>query len=111
MNRILFVATVACFVLLVPVLASAAELPSFCTNPTLKEKQNEALQKECRDLIEIDAVIAKAREMLDSMKAVVDGMKKANDAIGRRLDTLVPPRREREQERIPSHPSEVGRSK
>ncbi len=110
MKRLFFVAALcAASVLAAP--AYAAELPTFCTNPTATERSDVELQKACDDLKEIDKAMESLRAATTLMQELTAKLNQLDIKLERQIRSVVPMPRPKPQDNIPSHPSEVQRQK
>ncbi len=109
----LFFAAVLCAASLLAAPAYAAELPSFCTKPTVEEQADTELQKACDDLKEIDKAMETLRQGMTRMEELLTKIEQLNSKLERDVRTIVPMPRPRPKalDNIPSHPSEVQRQK
>ncbi len=112
MKRLFFVAAL-CATAMLATPAYAAELPTFCTNPTAEDRADTNLQEACTDLKEMDKAMETLRQGMTRMEELLTKIEQLNSKLERDVRTIVPvPRsRPKAQDIIPSHPSEVQRQK
>lgn len=108
MRRI--VLAIAIVIAFLAVTAQAEEqVPNPCKNPTPEQLQNEALREACRDIEEMDKAMENLRGVMQSLRSTMDRVQEADDRLQRQLRQMMPKRKERPGERIPSSPNELKR--
>ena len=86
--RIIIAIAVVAALLLPTAPIALADLPTFCTKPTKKQKRNKALMRECRILKETDDMVGDIRKGIDgiekSLGATGESLKKMNKGLEQR---------------------------